>query len=351
MTAAVDWLAKQPNWVWLLVVALVTHRLTLRREKWNREQGRRSEQRKAIADFSAAANGAAPQAGDLATWLERRRTATNAEDFDEANLKVDELISKFADKIFEIHRAADLLKMSLVDPELNYRASFVLKLAQDLTELGGDRRKDPGAKGVSLTLLERRCTDRLKQLLTATDELLQAAIFRIPPQTTRFRRYVSNMHFQRKVGEMAEFAESIDADSATTFSATLGDMRRPDFPTSSGAVEALNIRSNATNRNPTVREDDVETVGGSTGTGRVRITKVAGRDLTQEFVGRRVGRFKGGYNYLGELVELVPVLTDPRGLWRATIAWNEPPATEPQIEEVDIPFDMTVDFVELIETP
>ena len=74
-----DWLTKQPNWVCLLAVAVITHRLSLRRERWNREQHRRTEQRKVIAQFAAAVNALGPVGSNLATWLMRLDSATNTE--------------------------------------------------------------------------------------------------------------------------------------------------------------------------------------------------------------------------------------------------------------------------------
>ncbi|QYA99726.1 hypothetical protein I1A62_00620 (plasmid) [Rhodococcus sp. USK10] len=347
MPEVFDWLSQQPNWIWLFAVALVTHRLTLRREKWNREQARRTEQRKAVADFSAAVNGAAPQAGELATWLERRRAARDDAEFDDANNKCDEQMSKFADKIFEIHRAADLLKMSLVDSELNYRASFVLKLAQDISELGGDRRTEPSSKEFSLALLERRCTERMKQLMIATDDLLSAAIYRIPPQTTWLHRKVSIVHFKSKVDELTAFSEKVNADTEAVFKATVGDVQRPTFTNSNGAIEALRIRTGAQRIDTPVEENEAEIIGGPSGKGQVRLTRVAGRDLDRSSIGRYVGRANGGYNQLGKLVDLVPVLTDPRGLWLATIAWGETPTERASTQKVKIPFDTVVEFVEL----
>ena len=325
----------------------MTHRLTLRREKWNREQARRTEQRKAIADFSAAVNGAAPQAGELATWLERRRTARNDAEFDEANGKCDEQLSKFADKIFQIHRAADLIKMSLIDPELAYRASFALKLAQDISELGGDRRTDPSAKSFSLTLLERRCTERMKQLMSATDTLLNAATKRIPPQTSWWHRRISSAHFKSKVGELTEFAHNMDENTTAIASATVGDVRRPTFTNSNGPIEALRIRRGSQPVDTQEEEQGARVVGGPSDTGRVRRTRVAGRDLDRSYVGRFIGRHRGNYNQLGKLVELEPVLTDPRGLWLATIEWGEIPNEQSSTDKLRIPFDQMVEFVEL----
>lgn len=221
-SSLVDWLSSQPTWIWLLVAALVTHRLTLRREKWNREQARRTEQRKAIADFSAAVNGAAPDASDLAIWIQRRQKAATPAEENSAIEKLDASMSAFAEKIFDLHRAADMLKMTLVDPELSYRATFALKLTQDLSELGGDRRLDPSAQVQSLPLLEYRCTETLKQLMNRNDDLLSEAVKRIRPQTTWFSQRQEGAHYTLKSDELEQFRKSVEATSASIFRTSTG---------------------------------------------------------------------------------------------------------------------------------
>ncbi|MCF8786885.1 hypothetical protein [Rhodococcus ruber] len=209
------WLSRQPNWVWLLLVAVITHRLTLRREKWNREQARRSEQRTAIADFSAAVNGAAPVAADLATWLQRHRTsAPGTQDRELAAMKIEDLLVKFSDKVFEIYRASDLLGMTLVDPELLYRATFAVSLSKDIAELGGHRERDPLAQQYSYQLLEVRCTERMRELLLATGELLNAAMPRIQPQTSWWSQRVTGAHYRRRKDEVERFVTELRSRSA-----------------------------------------------------------------------------------------------------------------------------------------
>lgn len=213
---ALDWLSRQPNWLWLLLVALVTHRLTLRRERWNREQHRRTEQRNVVADFSAAVNDLGPVAAELATWLSRRESATEAERYDVA-MKCDEAAQAFAEKVFGAHRAMDLVKMTLVDPELSYRAAFALKLCRDISELGGDRRTGPSTDTYSIPLLIHRCTTELKELMAATEAMVQEAVIRIPPQTTWWHRRLSNALARSKAQEINAFIDSVDGRSAAIF--------------------------------------------------------------------------------------------------------------------------------------
>lgn len=345
MSTIIEWLSRQPNWIWLLVVALITHRLTLRREKWNREQARRNDQRKVVADFSATVNSVAPAAADLATWLQRRRTADNPEDFDQANQKVDDALEAFAENVFEVHRVADLLKMTLVDPELSYRASFALKLAQDFTEVGGDRRSDPSAESFSLSLLERRCTVRLKELMGATDELVKAAISRVQPQTSWFQKRVAAAHFRDKIRELKAFSDSIDVDTAQTFSTTTKDLERPEFPRPDGAVHPTGS-SVSLEHPPGVRERTERAEDGSEI--RVRLTRVLGRDLDSTYVGRRIGRYRGGYNRVGRLVDVSPDAVGSNGARQVTVDWTLTSTAAPDIETLTVGHDDAVDFVEVI---
>ncbi|WP_280256191.1 hypothetical protein [Nocardia abscessus] len=223
LRSMLDWLSHQPNWVWLLVVAVVTHRLTLRREQWNREQHRRTEQRKVVADFAAAVNDLGPAAADLATWLNRRQSPATPKEHHEITLRCDEAMEVFAEKVFGVHRAMDLVKMTLVDPQLCYSAAFAMKLAQDVSQVGGHRQTDPTAQTYSLELLYFRCTTGVKELMASADKLVADAVVRIPPQTTWFHQRVSGAFARSKTAEIQSFIERVDVRSASYFRAPDAD--------------------------------------------------------------------------------------------------------------------------------
>lgn len=346
MSPIIEWLSRQPSWTWLLAVAFITHRLTLRREKWNREQSRRNDQRRAVADFSATVNAVGPDAANLSTWLQRRKTAETPSDFDEANTKVDELLSAFAERVFEVHRVADLLRMTLVDPELNYRASFVLKLAQDFTEMGGDRRLDPSADSFSLALLEHRCTARLKELMGATDNLVKAAIARVPPQTTWLQRRMASAYLRSKIAEVEAFASSVDTDTAQTFEATVGDIDRTIFTTTQNAGTAHAQGTPPAERPPGVRERVEKAEDGSEV--HVRITRVLADDVDQSFLGKRIGKYRGGYNRLGTVVDLSRTSSQPSPRLRITVDWRTAQNGSPEYEIFEVDVNEGIDFVEVV---
>ncbi|WP_315770197.1 hypothetical protein [Rhodococcoides kroppenstedtii] len=211
----IETLSNTPNWVWLVVVAFITHRLSLRRESWNREQARRTEQRQVVADFSAAVTALGSAGGNVATWAQRAQQAMRDGDDDETILKFDAVLETFSDKVFDAHRAMDLLKMTLVQPQLVYRATFALKLCQEITELGGHRKSDPELQNWTLDLLIFRCTVELKELMLANDALVAEAVKYIPPQTTKFTRRVARALGRKHEGEIADFVDNVDRRAAS----------------------------------------------------------------------------------------------------------------------------------------
>ncbi|WP_280424705.1 hypothetical protein [Nocardia carnea] len=56
---------------------------------------------------------------------------------------------------------------------------------------------------------------------------------------------------------------------------------------------------------------------------------------------------EGGYNRQGKILELIPVVTDPSGLWHATIRWGETPASPAETQRIQIPFSMPLEVVEI----
>ncbi|WP_435592635.1 hypothetical protein [Nocardia sp. bgisy118] len=83
--------------------------------------------------------------------------------------------------------------------------------------------------------------------------------------------------------------------------------------------------------------------------GEVKVTRLTGADLDQTFVGKFLGRSDGGYNRLGKIMQLVPVVTDPNGLWLATIRWGETPEKPAETERRRITFSQQIEVVELSE--
>ncbi|SDE28512.1 hypothetical protein [Rhodococcus tukisamuensis] len=79
----------------------------------------------------------------------------------------------------------------------------------------------------------------------------------------------------------------------------------------------------------------------------IRACTVAGRDLNPSFVGKFVGRHNGRYDQLGKIVDLVPLITDPRGLWQATIMWGETPTERSSVQKLMVPFGTTIEFLEI----
>ncbi|WP_157171749.1 hypothetical protein [Nocardia higoensis] len=67
--------------------------------------------------------------------------------------------------------------------------------------------------------------------------------------------------------------------------------------------------------------------------------KILGRDLSQSSRGTLILRTKNGYLQPGRILELVPVITDPNGLWLTTIEWAETPASAAYIAQSKIAFD------------
>ncbi|MEV4241331.1 hypothetical protein AB0J47_39930 [Nocardia sp. NPDC049737] len=83
--------------------------------------------------------------------------------------------------------------------------------------------------------------------------------------------------------------------------------------------------------------------------GNVKVNTITGAELDQSFVGKFWGRNEGSYNRMGKFLELVPVVTDPDGLWLATVRWGQTPDKAAETERVKIPFSMALDIVELTE--
>lgn len=88
-------------------------------------------------------------------------------------------------------------------------------------------------------------------------------------------------------------------------------------------------------------------IGGPTPEGEVQITSITGADLNQTYVGKFLGRADRGYNGQGKILELIPVITDPSGLWLATIRWGQTPASPAETERIQIPFSMPLEIVEI----
>ncbi|WP_182262439.1 hypothetical protein [Rhodococcus sp. UFZ-B548] len=88
-------------------------------------------------------------------------------------------------------------------------------------------------------------------------------------------------------------------------------------------------------------------IDGPSDRGQIKLTKVAGSDLNQTYIGQLIGRHEGAYNRLGKLQELIPVLTDPAGLWLATIHWGATPDANAETEKIQIRFSDEVEFVEI----
>ncbi|WP_433527746.1 hypothetical protein ACQPZ2_44205 (plasmid) [Nocardia pseudovaccinii] len=83
--------------------------------------------------------------------------------------------------------------------------------------------------------------------------------------------------------------------------------------------------------------------------GNVKVNTITGAELDQSFVGKFLGRQQSSYNRMGKILELIPVLTDPNGLWLATVRWGVTPDKAAETERVKIPFSMAVDIVEIAE--
>lgn len=90
-----------------------------------------------------------------------------------------------------------------------------------------------------------------------------------------------------------------------------------------------------------------EIIGADHPEGDVKITTLTGADLDKTFIGKFLGRFEGEYNRLGKIVELIPVITDPSGLWLATIHWGQTPDKPAQIGQERIAFSQVVEIIEI----
>ncbi|MFD3812155.1 hypothetical protein [Rhodococcus sp. NPDC058639] len=80
---------------------------------------------------------------------------------------------------------------------------------------------------------------------------------------------------------------------------------------------------------------------------RVRQTVVKGRDLNRSYVGKFLAGEADGYWRQGRIEELIPVITDPRGSWHATVTWGMTPTTPSSTQRLRIPFSADVVFVEI----
>lgn len=90
-------------------------------------------------------------------------------------------------------------------------------------------------------------------------------------------------------------------------------------------------------------------IGSDSPEGDVSVTRITGADLNQSSVGKFLGRNEGTYNRMGKILQLIPVLTDPNGLWLATIRWGQTPDKPAQNERVQIRFDQEIELVEISE--
>lgn len=90
-------------------------------------------------------------------------------------------------------------------------------------------------------------------------------------------------------------------------------------------------------------------IGSAHPEGNVSVTHLTGADLDQTFVGKFTGRTEGSYNRLGKILELIPVVTDPNGLWLATIRWGQTPDRATQDERIQIPFSQELEIIEITE--
>ncbi|MFI9413960.1 hypothetical protein [Nocardia gamkensis] len=67
--------------------------------------------------------------------------------------------------------------------------------------------------------------------------------------------------------------------------------------------------------------------------------KIHGRDLSQSSRGTIIVRSKNGYRQPGRILDIIPIITDPSGVWLTKIEWAETPAANAYVENVKIPFD------------
>jgi hypothetical protein len=102
-------------------------------------------------------------------------------------------------------------------------------------------------------------------------------------------------------------------------------------------------------QNATQPEDrEVEVVGEPGTKARIRTQIIKGEQLTQQHVGRLVTEGRDGYNIMGKILDLTPVITDQAGSWLVTVHWAALPGQQPRVDRRRIRFSDDVELVELL---
>ncbi len=96
-------------------------------------------------------------------------------------------------------------------------------------------------------------------------------------------------------------------------------------------------------------EREVEVVGEPGARTRIRSELIKGEQLTRQHVGRLLTEGRNGYNIMGRILDLTPVITDAAGSWLATVHWAALPGQQPRVDRRRIRFTDDVELVEIIE--
>ncbi|SDE28184.1 hypothetical protein SAMN04488581_3761 [Mycolicibacterium neoaurum] len=139
-------------------------------------------------------------------------------------------------------------------------------------------------------------------------------------------------------------------NASTPVSGTGRDAGEQETP-SDGAAPLHDARQELDPDMPQPDEREVEVVGEPDTRARIRSELIKGEQLTRQHVGRLVTEGRDGYNIMGRVLDLTPVITDPAGSWLVTIHWAAPPGQRSRVDRRRIRFTDDVELVEIIDAP
>lgn len=356
MAAFGEWFGTIPAGIWGALAGAVTARLlTWLAERRRNRDAYRAPQRETIGAIIAAANDMKVSLSDALEHM----GLTGRHITDDAALAS---LNTFLRRLLALDEQFSIGRLTVVDGPCRDKMLTAYVRFSELRRLAND---PAVATPAGFGEFVRQMNDTSNALDTLLAELVDLAEQRLSPARPLLSRrptvkVASNrarsQPKKRRISlcrRKADEPEQPDtgpwrADAPRPAVGAVPDAGEGETP-SDGAAALHDARQQPDPDTPQPDEREVEVVGESGARARIRTELIKGEQLTRQHVGRLVTEGRDGFNIMGRILDLTPVITDAAGSWLVTVHWAALPGQQPRIDRRRIRFSDDVELVEIID--
>ncbi|OBF05339.1 hypothetical protein [Mycobacterium sp. 852002-10029_SCH5224772] len=354
MTTFAEWLRTIPAGIWGALAGAVTARLlTWLAERRRNRDAYRAPQRETIGAIIAAANDMKVSLSDALEHM----GLTGRKTTDDAAVAS---LNTFLRRLLALDEQFSIGRLTVVDGPCRDKMMTAYVRFSELRKLAND---PAVATPAGFGEFVRQMNDTSNALDTLLAELVDLAERRLSPARPLLSRrpkvkVASNKARSqpkkrrvslRKPAEPTQLDAALPhADAPTPAAGAAPDAREGETP-AQNAAELRDAERQPAPHTPQIDEREVEVVGEPDARARIRTELIKGEQLTLQHVGRLVTEGRDGYNIMGRILDLTPVITDTAGSWLVTVHWAALPGQRPRVDRRRIRFSDDVELVEIIE--